>query len=497
MARKVEYISIMQLDAQSISALRFRVAGKLFAEPAYLRVVGDFAAPEAQAQALRDFIDEHQLRQDRVFVALPRYEVTTRMLTLPSHDDKEIAGMVRFSAEEYVPYTLDEVVIDQCILKTLDSGESEVLAALAHRDVVERHLSMLRETGLVPEQILLSTACIASAAIATHPPEPERYALVNLTAGGVEVTVISAGVLEFSRGIVMAQDWVEVARDPKAGSGMGVLDSGAVEELAAELRGSLAAYRRESVDGMGVDSIYVACAYADVNLLCQHLAETLGKTCAPANFALDLFEQPPETLPGIPLEAVGGALEARQRAQIRIHLLPEQESRARRLASTQRLVMRTAVCLAVIAATLGLYYYQAVAQRARMIDMLRQRITVIEPNARGITEKREQLNILRRQVDRKGSVVEQLAHLVAAAPDGRLNFTRLSLRRNEGIDLWGRAKTVNDVAQFTQNIRNMAEAHLHFFARARSLYEQQTMERNESVFTYQVEVSALEEEDDV
>ncbi len=94
-------------------------------------------------------------------------------------------------------------------------------------------------------------------------------------------------------------------------------------------------------------------------------------------------------------------------------------------------------------------------------------------------------------------MVEQLAHLVAAAPEDRLNFTRLSLRRNEGIDLWGRAKTVNDVAQFTQNIRNMAEAHLHFFARARSLYEQQTMERNESVFTYQVEVSALEDEDDV
>lgn len=499
MARKIEYTSIMKLDGQSISVLRFQSSGKTAAEPRYLRVTGDFSEHEAQKQALRAFIDEHQTHQDRLYVILPRYDITTRMITLPSRAEKEIAGMVRFSAEEFVPYTVDEVVIDQCILKQFDSGESEVLVALAHRDVVERQLSLLQEVGLVPEQLLLSTACIASAALAGHPDEAGHYALVSLSAGGVEVAVVRDGILEFTRGIVMAQDWEAVAKNPTADSGgIGVLDAGGAEELAGELRGSLAAYRRESADGLGVDHIYVACAYANVEQLCSHLSEILGRECLPATWVLDaLGDARGAALPGIPLEAVGGVLEAQQRAQVRIHLLPEHETRARRLAGAQRIAVRAALCAAAILAAVGLLYYQAVSQRTRMVEELQQRITAIEPNARGITEKRDQLRILRRQVDRKGSVVEQLAQLVDAAPEGRLNFTRLSLRRNEGVDLAGRAKTVNDVAQFTQNIRNRAEGHLAFFAQARSLYEERAIERNETVYVYQIEVQALEEEDDI
>lgn len=494
MARKSGYISIFQLDSRAVSVFRCKLTGGKPIETTWLRRAGDWSDAEALSEGVRDFVSESELKEDQCYLILPRHDVTTRFITLPSHDMAEIAGMVRFSAEEYVPYSVDELIIDQCVLNPLESGESHVLAALAHHEVVDRNIALLANAGLSPEKVLLSTACMA--AVADECPGDGRFALVNLGPGGIEITVFDKKVPVFSRGIVMVQDWEALCENPEASEGLGVLDTSASEELAAELRGSLSAYRRESQDGLGAEDIYISCAYANVDKLCAALSERTGKNCMPASFALtQLDASASSTLPGIPLEYIGALREIAGTAVVAINLLPVSETKARRIKGAQRLALRAAAFAALILLALAGLYVQSLYQRRQMIAELEARISKIEPNARGIAEKREALNILRRQVDRKGSIIEQIAKIVESAPDGRVNFTRLSLQRNDGITLWGRAKAVTDVAQFTQNIRSSAESYLEFFERARSLYEQQTMEQNTQVFAYQIEVSALEEED--
>ena len=500
MARKIIYTGILQVDAHSISVLRFQLSGASPRETTFMRTSGDWGNAEAQQQALSDFIQANGLQQDTMYSVLPRYDVTTRVITLPSHDPKEIAGMVRFSVEEYVPFTMDEVVIDQCILRKLDSGESETLIAIAHKDVVEKHLELLRTAGISPEKVLLSTACIYAAALATHKGEEERYALVSLSAGGVEISIIDGENPVFTRGIAMAQDWAHIAENPDA-AGEGPLDMGGAEDLAAELRGSLSAYRRESATGEGVDAVYLACAYAPVEKLCESLSLKMNRECRPASFILEAFGEDRPKLPGLPVEAIGGLIEAQGQAGVHINLLPEKEAKARQIEGLKSLGLRVAAGFLIVLLCLGILYFQAVYQRSRYLQELETRVAAMAPSVQGIFEKRDQLTILRRQVDRKGSIIEQLARLVEAAPDGRLNFSRLSLRRTDGIEIWGRAKSVLDISEFTTNLRELAVPaaenwHLEFFKSARSLYEQQTMEYDTSVFSFQVAVPKSEDDDD-
>ena len=494
MARKTDHISIIQVDAHAISVLRCKLTGRKPSQMTWLHEKGEWHTTEELSDALCKFVQEQGIKGDKAYLVLPRYDVTTRFLTLPSHDMNEIAGMVRFSAEEYVPYSMEEIILDQYVLNPLDSGESHVLAALAHHEVVDKPIALLQEAGLSVERVLLSTACLG--ATVGDCRSEGAFALVNLTSGGIEITVFDKGQPVFSRGIATAQDWESICRDPHAGNGIGVLDASGSEELASELRGSLAAYRRESADGLGADDIYVACAYANVGNLCATLSEQTGKSCRPAEFALTGMGGADSGLPGIPLEYLGALREISGAVPPSINLLPLRETQARRMRGAQQMAVRAAIFAALILAVLGGLYFQSVYQRTRYISELERRIAVIEPNALGITEKREALNILRRQVDRKGSIVEQLARIVEAAPEERVNFSRLSFRRNEGVSLWGRAKTVSDVALFAQNIRNRAESHLAFFAEARSLYEQQTMERNLQVFSYQIDITPAEDEND-
>ncbi len=493
MAHKSERISVLHFDGHGVSWLRAERS------PAGLDVLeqdcerGDWTGGDALEQALKAFVQRHGIEADTVLSVFPRYDVTTRILTLPSHDHDEIAGMIRLSAEEFVPYGAEELIIDHSVLRLLPSGESSVFAVLAHRDMVERHLSVLSAAGVEPRQVCLSSACLVNCALAAE--LKGRFGVVHLASGGFELAVVNDGRLAYSRGVASGQDWETVAKDPAAGGGVGLIQESPVDELAAEIRSSLASYRRDSADGEGVEMLYVGCDGVDVFALCRHLSDALGMECRPASFGRDVGVQG-KALDRAPLAALGALLGLEGAVPVTISLLPERIAARRQMQSTKRLAVRVALFAVGLSIALGALYGQAVHVRKQVIAELEGRVQAMEPNARGIAEKREQLTILRRQVDSKGSIVEQLAAVVDALPEGRTNITRISLDREDAIDVWGRAKSVDDVAEFAQNLRNKASAAgLAFFAHARRVYEQKAVEQESPVFTYQVDIPLHEEKD--
>jgi hypothetical protein len=140
-------------------------------------------------------------------------------------------------------------------------------------------------------------------------------------------------------------------------------------------------------------------------------------------------------------------------------------------------------------------FAESVHQRQQLIHELEQRVAEIEPNARGVAEKRQQLQILRREVAKSGSVLDYLAQITEAAPP-RVNINMVSYRRMEGINIWGRAKTIDNIHAFAENLRRQATTSaLNAFQQARSVYEQQTREQNEIIFDYQISIPFIEEEE--
>ncbi len=496
MAHKNMMISLLRFDNQRITCLRVNPTPKGLDVHAYCQKQGAWRSDDDSLQnALREFVAEHDLEKDTLCTILPRHEITTRILELPTHDIEEAASMIRLNAEEYVPYGVDELIIAQSVVRKLPSGNALVLAALAHRDVVEKHVAVLHDAGLEPQKILLSSACIASAAMAAHrdgagerAPETQeqRYALVDLASGGIEALVMEAGHLRYNRGVATNQDWTltgEQAAD-------------ALEEMAMEVRGTLSVYRRESEDGLGVDDVYLCSEWADVSSACEGLAAETGKECAPADFLKALVTQGAEKLETLPAASLGAALAAQDRAAISIDLLPDDLRRKQRMAGLQRHFLYASLAALLILASLGGLYAQAIWQRKDLLQGLQREAAEIGPKARGIANKQEQLQILRNQVDRSGSALECLAAVTEAAPEGAATVTRFSFDRILGIDIWGRAKTVDDVNTFAQNLRALAErSGLEKFAAARRAYEQKGRERNKVVFDFQISIPFEEEED--
>lgn len=480
MARKSNHINILQFDAHMVACLRAEPSGAAVAVLAHEVERGDWSAdPAALAGAVQRLAQRMALAEDRVYTILPRHEVTARVVILPSHDPAEIASMVRLGAEEYVPYPVDDLVIGHSVLHKLPAGEARVLIALAHRDVLKAHLDTLATAGIVPEHIYLSTSCLATALAASGTADGEPLGVVSLGSSGIEIIVAAGGRLAFSRGVASAHDW------------SGADTTEADGELAVEVRGSLATYRRESEDGVGVDRVLVAADWADPAPRAEALAGETGKECQAAPIPASLAASGAERLRGAPWAALGAALTAFGHGRHVIDLLPHTVLEGRRMEGARAAALRVAALAALLVIALGALYAQAVRQRTALIRELEAQRARLEPNARGIQEKQEQLHALRRKVEQSGTALEYLGALAQLAPESGLNLTRVNYSRGTGIELFGRAVAIDDIHAYAERMRGMKDT-FALFGQARSLYEERAVERNQPVFLYQI---ALPERD--
>ena len=483
MARK-PHISVLQFDERAIARLRVKRSPKGVDVVSYDVQSGAWSASDGSlTEAVRAFAKQHRLADDVVCTVLPRHDMTARILTLPSHSAVEIQSMVQLGAEEYVPYPVHELVIDQSVLHKAGDGTAKVLAVYAHRDVVEAHVEVLRKCAIVPEHIYVSTACLASAAQQVRTDEP-RYALVNLAAGGLEVLIIQNGRLVYGRGAAAQHDWNNLAQ---AGSQE-------AEDLAVEVRASLSAFRRESDDGEGVDRVYICSDYADCAAASAALAESTGFDCAPGTFAASIFEHGSLPARGIPLVAAGAALAAQGRAALAIGLAPASLVKARQSSDLRRSLLLGGGLVAAVALCAVAVFAQSYYQRASYSRELQRRIDQVRPQAESVRSKYAQLVRLQQNLDRQGSALELLAALTDLIPRNGVTLTRFTFAHNDTLTIQGRAESQGLASDLADAMREAGQKGVPQFARARGGVIKQETEQDRQVYQFEIIVPLAIEE---
>lgn len=409
-------------------------------------------------------------------IILPRHDVTLRLLTLPSQDPDELVRMVHYDAADSVPYPIDEMEIRHQILCPLPSGESRVLVVMLRRAIVEERLVALRSAGGEAVDVVLSTSCLVAAATRYQPAGD--IALLHADGAALELVVVRDGQLVFSRAITQSTPW-------------DLDDPHCRESLTYEARELLGAYRRESADGLGVETVYISATRLSVVRLATLLEEALGKPCPPATFAseLDRDEGP------CPATFAGAYWLSQGEDPIPLSLAPPALARQRTMRRAEARIRQGALLVGVILIAAVVSFGQAWWQRHQLIQELEIERDAIAPRAEGIAAKQQGLRIISRQVERGASFLEMLAGLADAAPPSALNITRIQYDRAAGLDIWGRATSKDRVLKdFLGAIRRDATGNLAFFAQAHSLYETVGTERNRPIVNYQITIPIHEED---
>ena len=105
------------------------------------------------AEAVRRVVKKSGTRTRHVALALPASAVITKKIILPGGmSEAELEIQVESEANQYIPFSLDEVSLDFCVVgpSATSSGDVEVLIAASRKEKVQDRQGLAEAAGLKP-----------------------------------------------------------------------------------------------------------------------------------------------------------------------------------------------------------------------------------------------------------------------------------------------------------------------------------------------------------
>jgi len=106
---------------------------------------------DAVAEAVRRLVKKSGTRTKQVAMALPASAVITKKIVLPGGlTESELEIQVESEANQYIPFSLDEVSLDFCVVGTsaTSGGDVEVLIAASRKEKVQDRQGLAEAAGL-------------------------------------------------------------------------------------------------------------------------------------------------------------------------------------------------------------------------------------------------------------------------------------------------------------------------------------------------------------
>jgi type IV pilus assembly protein PilM len=114
-------------------------------------------------KALQELLSEKNFSSKQINVCAPGFHVFSKFVKLPPVDTSKVTQIIRYEAQQNVPFPLDEVVWDYQILGTTATNELEVLLVAVKSEIVEGLFRAAEGAGLRLKLVDVSPAALCNA----------------------------------------------------------------------------------------------------------------------------------------------------------------------------------------------------------------------------------------------------------------------------------------------------------------------------------------------
>ena len=158
---------------------------------------------EIQADKLGDLINnifnDHGLERTDVRLALPESLVSTKIISIPTLTDAELASAINWQAEQHIPIPLDELSLEYQVLSRPANRHSEeqmrVLMVGARKSIVDRYLDVFLRAGIEPTTLETQTLAVYRSLQFT--PEDITTLVVHMGATNTDMVIVHKGEPRF------------------------------------------------------------------------------------------------------------------------------------------------------------------------------------------------------------------------------------------------------------------------------------------------------------
>jgi type IV pilus assembly protein PilM len=224
-------------------------------------VEGEVMDQALVADAIRDTVQAAGVKAAHVVAAVGGRDVIIKRISVDRVKPSQLRELMRFEAEQHVPFDMDSVELDFHLLNPeVSDGDMSVLLVAAKRELVVARRDLVKEAGVAPAVIDVDTFALHNAFEANH-PEAMRgtVALLNVGHDNTILIVMDAGVPVLTRDLPVGTRRLREA--VQARHGLGAEQAEALlraDELSPLLDEAVALHGEELASGMERAATFLA-----------------------------------------------------------------------------------------------------------------------------------------------------------------------------------------------------------------------------------------------
>lgn len=248
-------------------------------------VNGSILNHDAVASTIQQLTSNLKIKTKKTVASVSGHPVIIKKITMPLTTDEELEESIRFEAEQYIPFDLEEVNIDFQILDVQEekTDQMNVMLVAAKKVMIDEYTKLLSDAGLKPIILDIDVFALENAFEINYTMEEnQNVALVDTGASTINVNITKDGISVFTRDIFLGSNQIteelqkqfsvsfEEAEALKIGEGIDSVDYGGAEDIirkgceniASEIQKTLDFYNSTTYES--VNKIYLSggCAKA-------------------------------------------------------------------------------------------------------------------------------------------------------------------------------------------------------------------------------------------
>lgn len=195
-------IKLAELDVSGRSATlnKFIMAPT----PPQTVVGGDIIQPQAVSETIAAMVREMGTKRNMVATGLWGTSVIVKKITIPKMEEKLIGDQIRWEAEQYIPFDINEVNIEFEVLNGKGAGgeSMDILLVAARQENVLKYAEMIAQAGLTCTVLDVGGFALANCFQKSMPEAAKQtVALVNIGASVTNLVILEKGRVTFCRDI--------------------------------------------------------------------------------------------------------------------------------------------------------------------------------------------------------------------------------------------------------------------------------------------------------
>lgn len=170
--------------------------------PPELIVDGSIIDSLRLVDSLKELIKKAKIKTKDVTVGLAGHSsVIVKRVSLPEMSEEELSESIKFEAEQYIPFDIEDVNLDFQILGPKEEpGQMDVILVAVKKDITNDFLSVVKEAGLNPVIVDVNSFALENIYEVNYEIEPDKnIAIVNIGASTINMNILKGGISVFTR----------------------------------------------------------------------------------------------------------------------------------------------------------------------------------------------------------------------------------------------------------------------------------------------------------